>query len=314
MKTNSKKNNRFLKLAAALMILCLITTCAISTTFAKYATTNSTEDTARVAKWGVVLSASGTLFGKNYATNRATDSDAIIAASTTQSADTHSVVADAKVVAPGTKNDVGVLLKLNGQPEVAYSVSASTDDTKNKDIFLKAGTYGVMVVAEGLNAETVVAGVYYVLNGTSYELATEEYDDSETYYKLLDKVVLANDYYPVVWSLSKDGGAATEYSTVKELTDAIMSDVNGTTDDGVGNITINTEKVYDANIELDDTYQITWAWDIENNNGADTILGNIGYTTVVELGDDGATYAVISNDSYILNIAFDITISAEQVD
>jgi len=314
MKTNSKKNNRFLKLAAALMILCLITTCAISTTFAKYATTDSTEDTARVAKWGVVLSASGTLFGKNYATNSTTDSDAIIALGSAQHADTHSVVANAKVVAPGTKNDVGVLLKLNGQPEVAYSVSASTDAAYNKDIVLKAGTYGVMVdVTTGLNAETDITK-YYVFDSGSYTLATGAYDASKTYYKLLDKVVLADDYYPVVWSLSKDGGAATEYSTVKELTDAIMSDVNGTTDDGAGNITINTEKVYDANIELDDTYQITWAWDIENNNGADTILGNIGYTTVVELGDDGTTYADISSDSYSLNIAFDITISAEQVD
>ena len=320
MKTKKKNQNKIIKIASALMILCLMTTCAISATFAKYATTDSTEDTARVAKWGVVLSASGTLFGKNYAANTATsNSDAIIAALTSHSASTHSVVANDKVVAPGTKNDVGVQLKLNGKPEVAYSVAASTTPDDLKDIYLEAGTYGVMVVAYGLNAETDITQ-YYVLEGTSYKPATGEYDASKIYYKLLDKVVLGADYYPVVWSLSKNNEAATEYNNVTALTDAIRTDVNGTTTTGEGNdavTTINSKRDYDANHELNDTYKITWAWGFENgenNNKADTILGNIGYTTVVELGEDGTSYSAISADSYSLNVAFNITISAAQID
>ena len=325
MKTKKKNQNKIIKIAAALMILCLMTTCAISATFAKYATTDSTEDTARVAKWGVVLSASGTLFGKNYAANTATsNSDAIIAALTSHSASTHSVVANDKVVAPGTKNDVGVQLKLTGTPEVAFSVAASTTSNDLKDIYLKAGTYGVMVVAYGLNAETIVENVYYVLNNGSYTLATGDYDANTTYYKLLDKVVLGADYYPVVWSLSKNNAAATEYNNVTALTDAIMSYVNGTTttttgegNEAVNTTTINPKRDYDANHELNDTYEITWAWVFENgenNNKADTILGNIDHTTVVELGEDGTTYSDISNDSYSLNVAFNITISAAQID
>ena len=47
------KKNRFLKVACAMVILCLMTTCAVSTTFAKYTTGGSASDEARVAKWGV---------------------------------------------------------------------------------------------------------------------------------------------------------------------------------------------------------------------------------------------------------------------
>lgn len=329
MKTKKKNQNKIIKIAAALMILCLMTTCAISATFAKYATTDSTEDTARVAKWGVVLSASGTLFGKNYAANTATsNSDAIIAASASHSASTHSVVAGAKAVAPGTKNDVGVQLKLTGTPEVAYFVAASTTSGNLKDIYLKAGTYGVMVEAYGLNAETNVTTYYVEKDDGSYTLATEAYAAGTTYYKLLDKVVLGADYYPVVWSLSKNntplGDSNGTYTTTESLANAIMSDVNGTTttttgegNEAVTTTTINPKRDYDANHALNDTYQITWAWGFENgenNNKADTILGNIGYTTVVELGEDGTSYSAISADSYSLNVAFNITISAEQID
>ena len=320
MKTKKKNQNKIIKIAAALMILCLMTTCAISATFAKYATTDSTEDTARVAKWGVVLSASGTLFGKSYATNSTTDSDAIIALGSAQHADTHSVVANDKVVAPGTKNDVGVQLKLTGTPEVAYSVAASTTSDDLEDIYLKAGTYGVMVEAYGLNAATDITQ-YYVLEGTSYKPATGEYAAGTDYYQLLDYVNVTTEYYyPVKWYLSKNNAAATEYNNVTALTDAIRTDVNGTTTTGEGNAavtTINLKRDYDANHTLNDTYKITWAWEFNNgNDGADTILGNINNTgnngTVVQLS--GSDYIEIQQSSYNLEVGFNITISAEQID
>lgn len=315
MKTKKKNQNKIIKIAAALMILCLMTTCAISATFAKYATTDSTEDTARVAKWGVVLSASGTLFGKNYATNSTTDSDAIIALGSDQHADTHSVVANDKVVAPGTKNEVGMLLKLNGTPEVAFSVAASTTSNNLKDICLEAGTYGVMVEIYGVNAATVFDDInrpiYKYNSDTKKYTQVDAYDEEiEHYYELQNKVTVEeNGYYPVVWTLTKNDAKVNDYSTVTALTNAIRTDVNGTANDGA-------KKVYDANHILNDTYKITWAWVFENgenNNKADTILGNIGYTTVVELGEDGTSYSAISADSYSLNVAFNITISAEQI-
>ena len=94
------KKNVFLKIAAAMLVLCLASTCAIGTTFAKYTTADSAADTARVAKWGITVAVSGTLFGTDYA---ATTNDSI-AAATQQSV---SSLDAANVVAPGTKNFTG---------------------------------------------------------------------------------------------------------------------------------------------------------------------------------------------------------------
>lgn len=46
------KKNKAMRLASALLVLTLLTTCAVSSTFAKYATSTSGSDKARVAYWG----------------------------------------------------------------------------------------------------------------------------------------------------------------------------------------------------------------------------------------------------------------------
>ena len=46
------KKNIMMRVASALLIAVLLTTCAISGTFAKYVTTTGSSDNARVAKWG----------------------------------------------------------------------------------------------------------------------------------------------------------------------------------------------------------------------------------------------------------------------
>ena len=96
------KNKKSWKVASLLVALCLLTTCVVGTTLAKYTTTNNAADTAHVAKWGVTVSASGTLFGKNYGKNTSTvASDSIIA-------ETHAdinVKSTDKVVAPGTMTE-----------------------------------------------------------------------------------------------------------------------------------------------------------------------------------------------------------------
>ena len=46
------KKNTMMRVASALLVAVLLTTCAISGTFAKYVSSAETSDTARVAKWG----------------------------------------------------------------------------------------------------------------------------------------------------------------------------------------------------------------------------------------------------------------------
>lgn len=52
------KKNKMIRLAAVLLVAVLMTTCAISGTFAKYISTASGEDSARVAYWGFGLDSS----------------------------------------------------------------------------------------------------------------------------------------------------------------------------------------------------------------------------------------------------------------
>ena len=64
------KKNRMMRLASILLVATLMSTCTISGTFAKYVTTASGSDTARVAKWGVTVTANGALFDHVYEKNR----------------------------------------------------------------------------------------------------------------------------------------------------------------------------------------------------------------------------------------------------
>ena len=74
--------NKMMRAASILLVAVLLSTCAISGTFAKYVTTASGTDTARVAKWGVVITANGNLFNKTYAFKKdnqiATETNSVI--------------------------------------------------------------------------------------------------------------------------------------------------------------------------------------------------------------------------------------------
>lgn len=111
------KNNRTMRAAVLLLALVLITSCFVGGTFAKYVTSGDAADLARVAKWGVTVTAHGTgdVFAKEYAGIAGQD---------------NTVVADdgkTNVVAPGTKKENATLVTLSGKPEVAVNVTYSAD-------------------------------------------------------------------------------------------------------------------------------------------------------------------------------------------
>jgi hypothetical protein len=91
------KKNAMLKIAAILMVAVLLTTCAISSTFAKYVTKGTASSTgARVAKFGFTLDTKITTdgFQKTWATTDDTyDGENTVSAST-------------EVVAPGTSGKI----------------------------------------------------------------------------------------------------------------------------------------------------------------------------------------------------------------
>lgn len=296
--------NRFLRLASGLFVLCLITTSVISGTYAKYVTGDDGNDTARVAKWGVEVSTSGTLFGPAYAeTSHATNADSILVGARNVAS-----LAGDNVVAPGTKNSTGFQVKLTGTPEVAYDVTAKTNAEKNQDIYLKAGSYGVMVEVFGHNTDTNLTDLY-VKTTDGYEKANPlAYRATEHYYALHDACVFGvddDDYYPLLWEVKKEGAdagasVAATYTKTGDMANALVTALSGA--DG------------EANNLLEATYTITWKWAFEGNNAADTILGNIAAgKAVVKTTDAGDSYVALENDDYSLNVGFDIAVAVTQV-
>ena len=298
------RKNKMMRLASVLLVMTMLTTCAISGTFAKYVTQDSASDTARVAKWGVEVLASGNLFGTTYKDETVAKDDASL---TVQSFDKAT-----DVVAPGTKNIEGFTVQLTGQPEVDYKTTVNTASAT--EIKLGAGSWGVMVKATGLNLTTNLKGLYQKDGSGNYTLiSTDTYWTSGDYYELHDAVELADDYYPIVWKLSKDGAAATEAASLAVAMGTMQTDFE--TKDG------------DANTSLDLKYVLTWEWPFDSsvnsrsNSAADTILGNLMADQVMSETDgdvvikSGDTYVQpVDVTNYELDLSVEFTLTVEQVD
>ena len=116
------KKNKVMRFASCLLVLAIMTTCAISATFAKYITSANGSDSARVAKWGFNQEASiglTDLFKIAY--------DDTVNAST-------------KVIAPGTSGSSTFQFAYNdatAKPEVKYTVSVSTEGSSISDDITK---------------------------------------------------------------------------------------------------------------------------------------------------------------------------------
>lgn len=112
------KKNVMMRVAAFLMVCVLASTCGISGTFAKYVTTNGGSDTARVAKWGVVIAIDDTIFSDSYkdiATTWTANED--LATITVQAS-----TENTNVVAPGTNGSLAGFT-VSGTPEVDVEVT-----------------------------------------------------------------------------------------------------------------------------------------------------------------------------------------------
>ncbi|NLC97235.1 MAG: hypothetical protein GX675_06680 [Erysipelotrichaceae bacterium] len=106
------------KLVVILLIVMLISTSLLSRTLAKYVTTgNLLNDTARVAKWGVVITApTDRLFSTTYTTHDTTynEDNTVISASSEL------------VVAPGTSGTISDF-SITGSPEVASRLGVTVN-------------------------------------------------------------------------------------------------------------------------------------------------------------------------------------------
>jgi len=116
--------NKFMRVAIIMMALVLVTSCFVGSTFAKYITDADGADNARVALFGVELSAEDGAFATTYALEDTLETNAVITNSVSSS--------DAdKLVAPGTDGAFSNIT-MTGTPEVAVRVTyAATVELSN---------------------------------------------------------------------------------------------------------------------------------------------------------------------------------------
>lgn len=203
------RKNKMMRAASGVLVATLMTTSIISGTFAKYTTSEKASDDARVAKWGVTITANGTMFADEYATD-----DTSVAGTITKSVITSGATGDA-VIAPGTKGTLANAT-LSGKPEVAvhveYAPTLTLDGWKNEanreycPIVFTVGTktYGLTGMKDSngtavTNASTTVAELK-----TAVENAIKAY--STKYEPNTDLSTKASDYVKVSWNWAFDNG------------------------------------------------------------------------------------------------------------
>lgn len=253
------KKNVMMRVASALLVAVLLTTCAISGTFAKYVTTSSANDTAKVAKWGVEISSKGYLFSEQYTGYPA------------PAVDSHNIsvqvsnYADAttdNVVAPGTFNSEGIVFTISGTPEVDVEL---TVDVEVKDIVLPAA-----------------------------EAYTDFTDGNK------DKTFeLVGDYHPVIFTLTNGKHEVLIKGMISEIEYYLETLNNAKIDSNTDIATAFTSP--DGSVKTDGTYRLTWEWPFEQNNKADTYIGNV-------------MAGVVDDENCTTDLLFDITITAEQAE
>lgn len=180
----TSKKHWTLRAAGLLFALVLITSCFVGGTFAKYVTSKSASDIARVARFGVEITAEDhTAFKTTYTTD-----------ATGLSIGVNSVISSIgtsgtrdKVVAPGTGEDKAATLSITGTPEVAVHVELTMS---GMDVFLRAGDHPDLT-ATSPTATFNLADRYYpvvfTLKQNDAELKSGTISEINTYLATLSK-------------------------------------------------------------------------------------------------------------------------------
>ena len=243
------------RLLAFLITVCLATTCFLTSTVAKYSTSDAAADQGTVAKWGIVVSADGSLFGKQYAQTANTivaDEDTFATLSVKNTT--------GNTMAPGTKNETGMTFVVDGTAEVmvdiTFTVKSSNGDSSPVDVFLGAGTY-------------------------------TDYTDVST-----DKTFEIDEegYYPVIYTLKQKTDNDATAKTIVTGNLAAIEEYFENLNQSNKNIAVGTDlgKTYG-------TYELTWEWAFSANDAADTLLGMLSQDSDTETGATDPSYSVTTD-------------------
>ncbi len=200
------KKNVMMRAASALLVAVLLTTCAISGTFAKYTTAATASDKARVAMFGVEITSTGSMFSTNYyGADDATNGNKV-ATETKGSVDSSNTD---KIFAPGTQGEMANI-SITGTPEVKVQVTYQGTVTLNGKWLAKLSADAT---AESYYCPLKVTVGTTTLNGLDYASEAEFKAAIEaainattaTYDALTDLSTKGADALTISWEWAFDG-------------------------------------------------------------------------------------------------------------
>ena len=231
------KKNTMMRLASVLLIAVLMSTCAISGTFAKYVTSGDSSDSARVAKFGVEVTADfSNMFTATYKTHDAWDGDypaleSVVAYNGTDN-----------LVAPGTDGTLAHF-DISGMPEVDVAV------TYEANLSLENWTIGV--------GGEEYCPIVFTVNGVEYDMDTyttvaaleqaveEAIVKAAAKYNANTNLEVVEDDLNVSWKWHFEGenvrAGATGPAMQTDVKDTALGDQAAFTDDSIDAATITLE-------------------------------------------------------------------------
>ena len=274
------RKNKLMRLASLLLVLVLLTSSVISGTLAKYVMNASGSDSARVARFGVEISAVNDLFGNSY--------KGVETGNTPQKWEltkaTASSVNKDSIVAPGTKSE-GETISVKGTAEVSTKLTfATTQDNSMPNTLMpsfnpETDTAAMVKDALGLSDIYLGNGVWFMfhpIEGTPARLnrqifkmtdngfvqcSEDEAVDADATYCMLDPVISdANTedgsvYKPLVWTVTDQSGNKQEELSLTGETGSVekaLTDIFG------GNQTKKPNEAWNLSAT------VQWEWPFEH--------------------------------------------------
>lgn len=188
------------------------------------------------------------------------DSDKLFDSSYKLTDDTIVISSTLSVLAPGTSGST--VVNISGKPEV--SSKFNLEFIKISDVFLKQGQY--------LNLST---------------------DDPD---KKNDQFLLANDYYPLVYTLSVKEGSNPVTIIKTGTLEQIETEFSKYIEENYKN------RVFSAGEQLDTTFTISWSWASNLNNQADSWLGITSGGVTNPALVQNIDYSVVANYRFLLTV------------
>lgn len=278
------KKNKMMRIASLLLVAVLLSTSIISGTFAKYVTSDSVADSARVAKFGVVVTGSGSLFANTYFNKElgntpgdADDDGVNFASFTIESNDTFNN-GNKNVVAPGAENNSGMTVSVTGTPEVDVRVDVTMDIN---DIYLRGG----------MDLPDMTTG-----NAT-------------------DVFTFEGEYHPLKFKLVQSGNTLVNWGTLADVEAAL---------EGLSKYVDANTNLGDVAAGGIGELVLTWKWDFEDGLDADGNVVDFSDNKLQDqqdtlLGDLAAGIALtpaieLPEGHYDLQVSANISVTVTQVD